>query len=96
MDAQDGQDYQDATLLFKRLTLAMIAYGFADVQDYKPALSRKNPVNPVHPVHRCESKIYPYSTLNRFPATKRWRLFQVSTAPALVCGSFNEVTADRI
>ncbi len=31
MDAQDAQDYQDATLLHKRLTLAMIAYGFADV-----------------------------------------------------------------
>ena len=41
MDAQDAQDNQDATLLHKRLTPAMVAYGFADVQDCKPAVSRK-------------------------------------------------------
>ena len=76
MDRQDGQDNQDATLLHERLTPAMIARGFADVQDCKPAVSRKNPV---HPVHRCESKIHPCSTWNRFPATRRRGLFQGRT-----------------
>ena len=57
MDAQDAQDIQDGRLLHESLTPTMIACGFADVQDDKPAVSRKNPVNPVHPVHRCESKI---------------------------------------
>ena len=37
----------------------MIARGFVDAQDDKPAVSRKNPV---HPVHRCESEIHPCST----------------------------------
>ena len=49
MDAQDAQDNQDGTLLHERLTPAVIACGFADVQDYKPAVSRKYPVHPVHP-----------------------------------------------
>ena len=31
---------------------------------------------------RCESKIYPCLTMNRFPATRRRGLFQVSRAPA--------------
>ena len=57
----------------------MIACGFEDVREHKPAVSGKNPV---HPVHRCESKIYPCLTMNRFPATRRRHLFQVSTAPA--------------
>ena len=57
----------------------MIACGFEDVREYKPAVSGKNPV---HPVHRCESKIYPCLTMNRFPATRRRGLFQVSRAPA--------------
>ena len=35
-------------------------------------------------------QIYPCLTMNRFPATRRKRLFQVSQAPALVCGSFEE------
>ena len=35
-------------------------------------------------------QIYPCLTMNRFPATRRKRLFQVSPAPALVCGSFEE------
>ena len=57
----------------------MIACGFEDVREHKPAVSGKNPV---HPVHRCESKIYPCLTMNRFPATRRRRLFQASRAPA--------------
>ena len=51
----------------------MIACGFGDVQEYKPAVSGKNPVHPVHP---CESTICPCLTLNRFPATRRSGLFQ--------------------
>ena len=70
----DAQDNQDGRLLHQRLTPAMIARGFVDAQDDKPAVSRKNPV---HPVHRCESKIYPCLTMNRFPATRRRRLFQI-------------------
>ena len=54
MDAQDAQDNQDGRLLHEKVTPGMIASGFADVQDYKPAVSRKNPVNPVHPVHPCQ------------------------------------------
>ena len=65
MDAQDAQDNQDQRLLHETLTPAMIACGFADVQEYKPAVSGKNPVHPVHP---CESKIYPCLTLSRLPA----------------------------
>ncbi|MDE2964432.1 MAG: hypothetical protein OXU26_10995, partial [Acidobacteriota bacterium] len=52
IDAQDAQDNQDERLLHERLTPAMIVCGFVDVQDYKPAVSGKNPV------HRCKSKIY--------------------------------------
>ena len=79
IDAQDAQDNQDGRLLHETLTRAMIACGFEDVREHKPAVSGKNPV---HPVHRCESKIYPCLTMNRFPATRRRGLFQVSPAPA--------------
>ena len=79
IDAQDAQDNQDGRLLHETLTRAMIACGFEDVREHKPAVSGKNPV---HPVHRCESKIYPCLTMNRFPATRRRGLFQVSRAPA--------------
>ena len=89
IDAQDAQDNQDGRLLQETLTRAMIACGFEDVREHKPAVSGKNPV---HPVHRCESKIYPCLTMNRFPATRRKRLFQVSSAPALPCGSFEGET----
>ena len=65
--------------MHETLTPAMIACGFADVQEYKPAVSGKNPVHPVHP---CESKIYPCLTLSRLPATRRSGLFQASRAPA--------------
>ena len=41
MDAQDAQDNQDGTQQYERLTPAMIACGFADVKDCKPAVSRK-------------------------------------------------------
>ena len=41
IDAQDAQDNQDGTLLHQRLTPAMIARGFVDAQDDKPAVSRK-------------------------------------------------------
>ena len=75
--------------MHETLTPAMIACGFADVQEYKPAVSGKNPVHPVHP---CEPKIYPCLTLNRFPATRRRGLFQTSRAPALVCGSYESET----
>ena len=37
MDIQDGQDNQDETLLHGKPTLAMIAWGFADFQEYKTA-----------------------------------------------------------
>ena len=67
IDAQDVQDNQDGRLLRQRLAPAMIACGFTDVQEYKPAVSK----NPVHPVHRCESRIYLCLTMNRFPATRR-------------------------
>ena len=75
----DAQDNQDGRLLQETLTRAMIVCGFEDVREHKPAVSGKNPV---HPVHRCESKIYPCLTMNRFPATRRRRLFQASRAPA--------------
>ena len=75
----DAQDNQDGRLLQETLTRAMIACGFEDVREHKPAVSGKNPV---HPVHRCESKIYPILTMNRFPATRRRGLFQTSRAPA--------------
>ena len=52
----------------------MIVCGFEDVREHKPAVSGKNPV---HPVHRCKSQIYPCLTMNRFPATRRRRLFQI-------------------
>ena len=74
----DAQDNQDGRLLHETLTRAMIACGFEDVREHKPAVSGKNPV---HPVHRCESKIYPCLTL-----------FQVIWAPALVCGSYKSET----
>ncbi len=67
----DAQDNQDGRLLQETLTRAMIACGFEDVREHKPAVSGKNPV------HRCESKIYPCLTMNRFPATRRRRLFQI-------------------
>ena len=89
IDAQDTQDNQDGRLLQETLTRAMIVCGFEDVREHKPAVSGKNPV---HPVHRCESKIYPCLTMNRFPATRRRRLFQVSPASALPCGSFESET----
>ena len=89
IDAQDAQDNQDGRLLQETLTRVMIVCGFEDVREHKPAVSGKNPV---HPVHRCESKIYPCLTMNRFPATRRRRLFQVSSAPALVCGSYKSET----
>ena len=79
IDAQDAQDHQDGRLLHERLTPAIIAYGFADVQEHKPAVSGKNPVHPVHP---CESRIYPCLTLNRFPATRRRGLFHGSPVSA--------------
>ena len=41
IDAQDAQDNQDETLLHERLTRAMIARGFVDAQDDKPAVSGK-------------------------------------------------------
>ena len=56
MDAQDAQDNLDGTLLHEKPAPAMIVCGFADGQDYKLAVSRKNPVHPVHP---CESKPVP-------------------------------------
>ena len=65
IDAQDAQDNQDGRLLQETRTRAMIACGFEDVREHKPAVSGKNPV---HPVHRCESQIYSCLTLNRAPA----------------------------
>ena len=93
IDAQDAQDNQDGRLLQETLTRAMIACGFEDVREHKPAVSKKTPV---HPVHRCESKIYPCLTMNRFPATRRKRLFQASRAPPpRRCASLRGKTAVR-
>ncbi len=89
IDAQDAQDNQDGRLLQETRTRAMIVCGFEDVREHKPAVSGKNPV---HPVHRCESKIYPCLTMNRFPATRRRRSFQASVAPALPGGSYESET----
>ena len=41
MDAQDARDNQTGRLLHERLTPATITCGFADVQEFKPAVSRK-------------------------------------------------------
>ena len=41
MDAQDAQDNQDGRLLQETLTRAMIACGFEDVREHKPAVSGK-------------------------------------------------------
>ena len=41
IDAQDAQDNQDGRLLQERLTRAMIACGFEDVREHKPAVSGK-------------------------------------------------------
>ena len=64
--------------MHERLTPAMMACGFADVQDCKPAVFRKILCieNPVHPVHRCELIFCPCSTVNQFPAARRSRWFQ--------------------
>ena len=80
IDAQDAQDNQDGTLLHQRLTPAMIARGFVDAQDDKPAVSRKNPV---HPVHRCE--IYPCLTM---PVSSH-------PMPRVVSGKSGPATSDQ-
>ena len=49
MDAQDAQDEQDERFLHEKLAQPMTRCGLADAQDYKLAVSRKNPVHPVHP-----------------------------------------------
>ena len=41
IDAQDAQDNQDGRLLHETLTRAMIACGFEDVREHKPAVSGK-------------------------------------------------------
>ena len=41
MDAQDAQDNQNRTLLSEKLTSAMIACGFVEVRECKPAFSGK-------------------------------------------------------
>ena len=41
IDAQDAQDNQYETLRHERLAPAMIASGLTDVEESKPALSRK-------------------------------------------------------
>ena len=41
IDAQDAQDNQDGRLLQETLTRAMIACGFEDVREHKPAVSGK-------------------------------------------------------
>ncbi len=56
-----------------RSRVGLLRCGFADSRHWKLAVSLKNPVHPVHP---CQLTIAPCVTLNRFPATKRRRLFQ--------------------
>ena len=56
MDAQDAQDNQDGRPLHERPAPAMIARGFADVQDGKPAVSNK-----ILCIH-VKKTIYPYVT----------------------------------
>ena len=85
----DAQDNQDGRLLQETLTRAMIACGFKDVREHKPAVSGKILCILCIDVNQ---KIYPCLTMNRFPATRRRRLFQVSSAPALPCGSFEGET----
>lgn len=41
MDIQDGQDNRDETLLHQKPTLAMIAWGVADFQEYRTADCQK-------------------------------------------------------
>ena len=53
MDAQDAQDNQDGRLLHEKPAPALIVCGFADAQEYKLAVTGKNPVHP------CESKLVP-------------------------------------
>ena len=67
----------------------MIVCGFEDVREHKPAVSEKILCILCIDV---KSKIYPCLTMNRFPATRRRHLFQVSPAPALPCGSFEGET----
>ena len=49
IDIQDEQDEQDERFLHEKLAQPMTRCGLADAQDYKLAVSRKNPVHPVHP-----------------------------------------------
>ena len=42
----DAQDNQDGTLLHEKPAPAMIVCGIVDTQEYKLAVSRKNPVHP--------------------------------------------------
>ena len=79
IDAQDTQDNQDRRLLQETRTRAMIVCGFEDVREHKPAVSGKILCILCIDVNQ---KIYPCLTMNRFPATRRRRLFQVSSAPA--------------
>ena len=80
IDAQDAQDNQDGRLLQETLTRAMIACGFEDVREHKPAVSGK--ILCILCIDVNQIQIYPCLTMNRFPATRRRRLFQVSWAPA--------------
>ena len=41
MDGQDAQDNQDGTPVHKKLTPAMIRYGFADAQDFRTTNCQK-------------------------------------------------------
>ena len=75
IDAQDAQDNQDGRLLQETLTRAMIACGFEDVREHKPAVSGKILCILCIDVNQ---KIYPCLTMNRFPATRRRGLFQIS------------------
>ena len=49
IDRRDEQDEQDERFLHEKLAQPMTRCGLADAQDYKLAVSRKNPVHPVHP-----------------------------------------------
>ena len=59
-DAQDAQDNQDGRLLQETLTRAMIACGFEDVREHKPAVSEK--ILCILCIH-VNQKIYPCLTM---------------------------------
>ena len=76
---RNAQDNQEGRLLHERLTPAMIACGFADVQHCKPAVCGK--ILCILCIDANQKSAHA-RLLNRFPANRRRWLFQASRAPA--------------